>query len=381
MADSKPAASFVMAGGGTGGHVIPALAVARELRAHGHSVRFIGTQKGIEAKLVPAAGFPIEWIEIGGLNRVGLKRMIESLAELPWSIWQAARILDRAKPVAVFSTGGFVAGPVLLAALWKKIPVVVMEPNAVPGFTHRKLAQYVAQALVSFPETRQWFPGRNTEVTGLPVRGEFFEVSPKPLGETATVLITGGSQGSRTLNVAAEESWPLWKEASEKLASNQGPVKRIRLVLQTGKRGFDELKPKFEKAKEAGEVSGEIHSFLDGMAEAFREADLVVSRAGMGAVSELSAAGKPSILIPLPTAADQHQLRNAEAMERAGAARLVLDSEMNGKRLVEEVMRLLEDPGKLREMGKAARGFAKPGAARRAAEVLESYIPGEGRAG
>lgn len=381
MADSKPAASFVMAGGGTGGHVIPALAVARELRERGHSVRFIGTQKGIEAKLVPAAGFPIEWIEIGGLNRVGVKRMVETLAELPWSIWQAARALDRAKPVAVFSTGGFVAGPVLLAALWKKIPVVVMEPNAVPGFTHRKLAQYVAQALVSFPETRQWFPGRNTEVTGLPVRGEFFEVSPKPLGETATVLITGGSQGSRTLNVAAEESWPLWKEASEKWASNPGPVKRIRLVLQTGKRGFDELKPKFEKAKEAGAVSGEIHSFLDGMVEAFREADLVVSRAGMGAVSELSAAGKPSILIPLPTAADQHQLRNAEAMERAGAARLVLDGEMNGKRLVEEVSRLLEDPGKLQEMAKAARGFAKPGAAKRAADVLESHIPTPRRAG
>src|SRR5947209_10218779 len=141
--------TFVMAGGGTGGHVMPALAVARELRARGHSVRFVGTQRGIEAKLVPAENFPIEWIEIGGLKSVGFRKTMSSLAELPWSIWTAGRILDRAKPAAVFSTGGFVAGPVLLAALWKRIPVVVMEPNAVPGFTHRKLARFVARALVS----------------------------------------------------------------------------------------------------------------------------------------------------------------------------------------------------------------------------------------
>jgi UDP-N-acetylglucosamine--N-acetylmuramyl-(pentapeptide) pyrophosphoryl-undecaprenol N-acetylglucosamine transferase len=147
----KEPASFVMAGGGTGGHVIPALAVARELRLRGHTVRFIGTRRGIEAKLVPAADFPIDWIEIGGLNCVGLRRMITSLAELPWSVFEAARALDRARPVtAVFSTGGYVAGPVLLAALWKRVPVVVMEPNAVPGFTHRKLARFISKALVSF---------------------------------------------------------------------------------------------------------------------------------------------------------------------------------------------------------------------------------------
>ena len=143
--------TFVMAGGGTGGHVIPALAVARELRARGHAVHFIGTRRGLEAKLVPAENFPIEWIEIGGLNRVGLRRTLSTLAELPCSVWQAARMLDRIGPAAVFSTGGYVAGPVLLAALWKRLPVVVMEPNAMPGFTHRRLARFVSRALVSFP--------------------------------------------------------------------------------------------------------------------------------------------------------------------------------------------------------------------------------------
>jgi UDP-N-acetylglucosamine--N-acetylmuramyl-(pentapeptide) pyrophosphoryl-undecaprenol N-acetylglucosamine transferase len=344
--------TFVMAGGGTGGHVIPALAVARELRARGHTLLFIGTRRGMESKLVPAENFPIEWIEIGGLKRVGFRQTLTTLAELPWSVWQAARMLERANPAAVFSTGGFVAGPVLLAALWKRLPVAVMEPNAVPGFTHRKLARFVSRALVSFPETARWFP--KAEVTGMPVREEFFALPPKPRGKTLTVLITGGSQGSRTLNRAVEESWPLW------------PKGTVRLLHQTGAAALAGIEPRFRAAG----VDGEITAFLSDMPRAFAEADLVVSRAGMGAVSELAAAGKPSILVPLPTASDQHQLRNAEAFEKAGAARLVTDAEMNGARLVDEVTRLTEG-GSLESMSQAARSFAKPGAARRAAEILE----------
>ena len=354
--DSKPA-SFVMAGGGTGGHVMPALAVARELRARGHAVRFIGTRRGLEAKLVPGEGFPIEWVEIGGLNRVGLRKALVTLAELPFSVWTASRMLDRDRPAAVFSMGGFVAGPVLLAALWKRVPVVVMEPNAIPGFTHRKLARFVARALVSFPETAKWFPAAVTEVTGLPVRKEFFAISPKPSGGKLTVLITGGSQGSRTLNRAARESWPLWG----------GTL--VRIIHQTGPSAYEELAAGFR----ASGIDGEISAFLPDMPAAFAAADIVISRAGMSTVSELAAAGKPSILVPLPTAADQHQLRNAEAMERIGAARMVLDAEFNGQRLVEEVSRMARDPELLKAMGNAARSFAKPGAAHRAAEVLESF--------
>src|SRR5215471_4753560 len=200
-------ATFIMAGGGTGGHVIPALAVARELRARSHSVRFIGTRRGMESKLVPSDHFPIEWIEIGGLKRVGLRETLSSLAELPRSVLAAMRMLDRAAPSAVFSTGGYVAGPVLLAAILKRLPVVVMEPNAVPGFTHRRLARFVTRALVSFPETMRWFPRGRAEVTGLPVREELFAIPPKEPVKPLTLLITGGSQGSRTLNRAAQESW------------------------------------------------------------------------------------------------------------------------------------------------------------------------------
>ena len=344
-----------MAGGGTGGHVFPALAVARELRARGHYVLFVGVRRGLEAKLVPAENFPIEWIEIGGLNRVGFRQTVATLADLPFSVWQAARILDRATPTAVFSMGGFVAGPVLLAAVGKRIPIVAMEPNAIPGFTHRHLARFFTRALLSFPEAERWFPKGRTEITGLPIRREFFAVSAKPRGEPLTVLITGGSQGSRTLNRAAEESWPLWERG------------RVRLIHQTGALMYRELAEKFSAANAAGEIM----EFIADMPGAFAQADIVVSRSGMGAVSEVAAAGKPSILVPFPAASDQHQLRNAEAFERAGAARLVLDQDLTGTRLVDEVMLLANHPGLLETMSAAARAFAKPEAAERAADVLE----------
>jgi UDP-N-acetylglucosamine--N-acetylmuramyl-(pentapeptide) pyrophosphoryl-undecaprenol N-acetylglucosamine transferase len=309
----------------------------------------------MEAKLVPPEGFPIEWIETGALKRVGWRQTLATLSGMPGGVWQAARILDRVRPNAIFSMGGYVAGPVLLAALWKSIPVAMMEPNAVPGFTHRRLARYAARALVSFEETARWFPRGRTEVTGLPIREEFFSVPPKQPGNTVTVLITGGSQGSRTLNRAAEESWPLWKMNS------------IRLLHQTGAGMYPELSSRF---LESG-LEGEISPFISDMPSAFAEADLVVSRAGMGAVSELAAAGKPSILVPFPGASDDHQLHNARALEKIGAARLVFDAEMTGPGLVKEVSRLVADPVALGQMGASARAFAKPGAARRAAEILE----------
>jgi UDP-N-acetylglucosamine--N-acetylmuramyl-(pentapeptide) pyrophosphoryl-undecaprenol N-acetylglucosamine transferase len=365
---AQQSTTFVMAGGGTGGHVIPAIAVARELRERGHQVRFIGTQRGIESRLVPAADFPIDWIVIGGLKRVGLLKTLETLAELPLSVWQASRMLDRVSPAAVFSMGGYVAGPVLLAALWKRIPVVVMEPNAIPGFTHRKLARFVARALVSFPETLRWFPAQQVQLTGLPVRDQFFQISPRARGDIITILITGGSQGSLTLNRAAQESWSLWGAALKDT--------RIRLIHQTGLVPHKEIAEMFR----ASGVEGEVHPFLKDMPAAFAEADLIVSRAGMGAVSELAAAGKPSILIPLPTASDQHQLRNAQALEQAGATRLVLDSEWTGERFVREVASLLGESGRLEKMSTAVRAFAKPDAARKAADVLETFALQKGAA-
>jgi UDP-N-acetylglucosamine--N-acetylmuramyl-(pentapeptide) pyrophosphoryl-undecaprenol N-acetylglucosamine transferase len=346
---------FVMAGGGTGGHVIPAIAVAREVCRMGYRVLFVGTERGVEGKLVPAAGFKLEKISVGGIKNLGLATRIVSL----WRLMnETAGLIARFaewKPAAVFSMGGYVAGPPVLAALLRRVPVVVMEPNAVPGFTNRRIAPWVKRALISFDETARFFPEGRTELTGLPVREEFFSVKKKD-GDDFTVLITGGSQGSRTLNEAGRQSWPLFSAAGL----------RLRFIHQTGTAMYESIAAGF---RESG-LRGEIAPFIPDMAAAFAQADLVVCRAGAGAVSELAAAGKPSILIPFPFAADQHQLKNAEAFERAGAARMSLDRDWNGRRLFDYVSELYQARQRLDEMGECARKLAHPGAARKAARIL-----------
>jgi UDP-N-acetylglucosamine--N-acetylmuramyl-(pentapeptide) pyrophosphoryl-undecaprenol N-acetylglucosamine transferase len=348
--------TFFMAGGGTGGHVIPAIAVARELQSRGHQPIFIGTQTGFEAKLVPQAGFALEFIEIGGLMRVGLAQTIRTLTQLPAGFFRAIRFFQQYRPKAIFSMGGYVAGPVVLAALSRRLPVVIMEPNAMPGLTNRQMGRFVSRALVSFEESKRYFPSGKTEITGLPVRPEFFELTPKQRSIPITILITGGSRGSRTLNESARASWPYFKNEN------------IRLVHQTGTDAYESLATDFAKSG----VKGELMPFISDMVSAFAQADLIVCRSGAGAVAELGAAGKPAVLVPFPYAADDHQLRNAEAFQHAGAASLILDREMSGRRLYDEVMTLIAEPGRLEAMGQRARTFAHPNAAQRAADILES---------
>jgi UDP-N-acetylglucosamine--N-acetylmuramyl-(pentapeptide) pyrophosphoryl-undecaprenol N-acetylglucosamine transferase len=344
-----------MAGGGTGGHVIPALAVARELRSRGYEVYFVGTERGVESRMVPADGFPIEYVQLGGLKNVGLMTKVSSLLGLLRGTWTQFRRFSARRPGAVFSMGGYVAGPPVLAALLHGIPLVVMEPNAVPGFTNRHIARWVKRALISFQETARYFPAGRAEVTGRPVREEFFAIPAKPAESTLTVLITGGSQGSRTLNLAARDSWPRFKSAGTP----------VRLIHQTGALMFDELKQGWENAG----LDGEISAFISDMPAAFARADLIVCRSG-GTVSEIAAARKPSVMIPFPFAADQHQLRNAEAFQRAGACRLFLDKDWNGERMFQVTAELIENRAQLSAMGEAAGKLAKRGAASRAADIL-----------
>ena len=353
--EGRKGSLFVMAGGGTGGHAIPAIAVAREVTRMGHEVLFVGTERGVENRLVPAAGFRLEKIRVGGLKNLGIATRISSLWRLlSETAAQFSRFAEW-KPAAVFSMGGYVAGPPVLAALIRRVPVVVMEPNAVPGATNRWCAKWVKRALVNFEETTRFFPPGRTELTGLPVREEFFHLPEKAAGEF-TILITGGSQGSRTLNEAARQAWPLFREANLP----------IRLLHQTGSPMYAQLSAEFCQTG----LSGEVSEFIADMPAAFAQADLIVCRAGAGALSELAAAGKPSILIPFPFAADQHQLKNAEAFERAGAARLSLDKDWNAQKFFEAVRDLHQDPAALKAMGDSARKLAHPGAARRAAEIL-----------
>lgn len=342
---------FVMAGGGTGGHVVPLIAVARELKKRGHDVLFIGTKAGFEAKLVPDSGFPIEWIEIGGLKRVGLARTIATALQLPSSVLRSMKLLDGA--AAVFSMGGYVAGPVMVAAAMKRTPLIVMEPNAMPGLTNRWLGKPAHKVLLSFREAADHFRPEQVEFTGLPVRAEFFSIPAKQPGEELSVLITGGSRGSQKINAAVRNAWPQLKNMS------------IWIRHQTGSVEYDTIAKAFA---ESG-VRGEVVPFIKDMPAAFAEADVVVCRSGAGAVAELAAAGKPSILIPFPFAADDHQLRNAEALAKPGAARLLLDKDLDADKLVSELRQM--DPPALRAMSEAARAFAHPGAAERAASLLE----------
>jgi UDP-N-acetylglucosamine--N-acetylmuramyl-(pentapeptide) pyrophosphoryl-undecaprenol N-acetylglucosamine transferase len=347
--------TFLMAGGGTGGHVIPALAVARELKRRGHEAFFVGTERGLEAKLVPPEGFRLEKIEIGALNQVSLRRKLSTLAQLPFTTLGCAGFAGEAS--AVFSMGGYVAGPPVMAALLRRVPVVVMEPNAVPGFTNRIIGRFVSRALISFPETAGRFAPGRAELTGLPVRTEFFAIPPKPRGPVFQVLVTGGSQGSRSLNRAGLESWPLFRQSG--LA--------VRIVHQSGPGAFEQMREAFQ----ASGLEGEVVPFIQDMPGAFAGADLIVCRSGAGAVSELAAAGKPSVLVPFPHAADDHQTHNAEALARAGAGQMLRDAELTGESLFAAVQKLADAGGGLERMGAAARQFARPGAAARAAEILE----------
>jgi UDP-N-acetylglucosamine--N-acetylmuramyl-(pentapeptide) pyrophosphoryl-undecaprenol N-acetylglucosamine transferase len=347
---------FVMAGGGTGGHVIPAIAVAREIEKLGYAALFVGTARGVESRLVPGAGFRLELIRVGGIKGLGLARRVSSAFRLAAETLSQIRKFADWRPAAVFSMGGYVAGPPVLAALMRGVPLVVMEPNAVPGFTNRRIARWVKRALISFEETRRYFPEGRTEVTGLPVRDEFFRLPARPEPGTMTILITGGSQGSRTLNNAARESWKHFQASGL-------PVK---IIHQTGTKMYEELAREFAAAG----LQGEMKPFIGDMPAAFAQADLVVCRSGAGAVSELAAAGKPSILVPFPFAADNHQLRNAQVFERAGAAILSLDSEWTGERFFAAVREFYQDHARLESMSEAARKLAHPGAAKRAAQIL-----------
>jgi UDP-N-acetylglucosamine--N-acetylmuramyl-(pentapeptide) pyrophosphoryl-undecaprenol N-acetylglucosamine transferase len=306
----------------------------------------------MESTLVPAAAFPIDWIEISGLKRVGFGKALTAFARLPQSVFASRAILRLRSASAVFSMGGYVAAPVMTAARMLGLPMTIMEPNAVPGVTNRRLGRLARKVLVTFEETARYFPRTRVEVTGLPVRQEFFAIPTRPPSARLTVLVTGGSQGSRTLNTACEQAWPALRES------------HIRLIHQTGAAHYESIASRFSTSG----VDGEVVPFISDMPKTFSDVDVVVCRSGAGAVSELAAAGKPSILVPFPFAADDHQAKNAQALEHIGAARLVRDQDFNGERLMAELQSLT--PETLESMSAAARRFAKPGAAKRAAELL-----------
>lgn len=344
----------ILAGGGTGGHVIPALAIAHELRArHNAEVEFVGTARGIETRLVPKAGYELRLIDVGKLKGMSLATRLRTLFNLPMGIVKAWGILRDFTPDVVIGVGGYASGPAMLAAALSGVPTMVFEPNIVPGFANRIMAPLVGGAAVHFPETEHYF--RRTYVTGVPVRREFFEVPPRPNGEPPSLLVFGGSQGARAINQVVSDS----------LTALMQRVPGLHIVHQTGEHDYNEAQAAYLHAG----IPAEVSPFIDKMPEAFARADLLVCRSGASTVAEITAAGKPAVFVPFPKAADDHQRRNAEALAARGAAMLVPESELSSARLVEVIAILMEDRARLRQMGEEARKLAHPHAAEEIADL------------
>jgi UDP-N-acetylglucosamine--N-acetylmuramyl-(pentapeptide) pyrophosphoryl-undecaprenol N-acetylglucosamine transferase len=353
---------ILMVASGTGGHIFPALVVAEELRARSaaggsYEIQFLGTGRGLEARLIPAAGFPLRTVSAAGLKGIGGWRRMRNLLVLPRSTIETGMVLGRFRPDVVVGLGGYVAGPAMLEAALAGIPTLLIEPNAIPGFTNRILGPVVRSAVVGFAETAGHY-GAKAVVTGHAVRREFYAVPPREHVPPFTVLILGGSQGSSAINDCVVRSLPLFRKWDEP----------PRFLHQTGEREYNAVRQAYQ---ESG-VSAEVVTFIEDVPGAFARADLVISRAGANSVAELAAAGKAAVLIPFPGAADQHQLGNARALERAGGARIIEQRDLTPERLVAEVGDLLGAPQRLKEMEKAARSLARPDAAARIADLVES---------
>ena len=338
----------VMAGGGTGGHVIPALAIAERLRSkYGAEVLFIGTARGIETRLVPAAGYNLRLVQVGALKNVSALTRLKTGIALPRAILESWRILSEYRAQVVIGVGGYASGPAMLSASLSSIPTLAFEPNVVPGFANRVVAPMVSAAAVHFRETCHYF--RRCSVTGVPVRAEFFRISDRPRDSRPTLLVFGGSQGAHAINAVTIES----------LKALQREVPGLLIIHQVGERDYNDAQAAYLRA----EVAAEVYPFIENMPEAFARADLLVCRSGASTVAEVTAAGKPAILIPFPRAADDHQTRNAEALTRAGAALLIPERELTGERLVSTASELLRDRARLEGMGRAAATLAHPNAA------------------
>lgn len=349
---------LLIAGGGTGGHVFPALAIAREWLSRGgeREVVLVGTQRGIEMKLVLAAGLPLETIRVAGLKGKGGFTLLKNLATLGSGLSDAFGVLRRHKPVAAFGVGGYAAGPMMLATWLRGIPNVIFEPNAAPGFTNKVLAHLAKKIATGYAvSARAW--GEKAVVTGNPVRKEFFDIQPRRPEKPFRLLVTGGSQGARPVNRA-------FIEAAGLLAQRKG---EMQIVHQTGERDYNDVCSAYAKHG----IDVEVLPFLSNMPERFAWADMIVCRAGAITAAEVAAAGRAAIFIPFGAATDSHQLRNAQEMTVVGAGRLIAEPELSPERLTKEIFSLVDQPGVIENISKKARSLAHPHAAREIVDLVE----------
>jgi UDP-N-acetylglucosamine--N-acetylmuramyl-(pentapeptide) pyrophosphoryl-undecaprenol N-acetylglucosamine transferase len=347
---------LMIAGGGTGGHLFPGVAIAEELRAqHPDAViRFVGTTRGIEARVLPELGWDHEFIEVSGLKTVGALGALRGLLRLPRALWQARRVVKRFAPDAVIGVGGYASGPIVLMARLRGVATAICEQNSIPGLTNKILGRVVRRVFLAFAESQRFFKPRKLSLVGNPVRRDLLArllaAAPDvPADRPRHVLVCGGSLGAVKVNELAAD-------ALIALAAD-GP---LTIVHQTGQQGHDATVARYQAAG----VAADCRVFIKDMAAEYQRADLIVSRAGATTVAELAIAGKPAIFIPYPFAADNHQELNAREMADAGAALMFRQADLTGPLLADALRPLLADPARRAQMGDAMKRLARPEAAR-----------------
>jgi UDP-N-acetylglucosamine--N-acetylmuramyl-(pentapeptide) pyrophosphoryl-undecaprenol N-acetylglucosamine transferase len=355
---------MLIAGGGTGGHVFPGVALAEEVvtRHPDNDVVFVGTSRGLEARVVPAVGFPIELIDVRGLKGKGFLRMLAHALLLPRAFLQCWRILLRWNPDIVVGVGGYASGPVVLAAWVLRIPTAVQEQNAVAGFTNRVLGRFVQAAFTAFPETGRYFRRPKVYQLGNPIRRELLDnyIQPSQAHDKLRLLVFGGSQGAHALNMRVIEALPHLADLRD----------RIEVVHQTGARDREAV----EKGYRACGFAPDVREFITDMSDAYARSDLVVCRAGATTLAELTVCKKASILVPFPAAADNHQVMNAKSLVDAGAAVMIEERDLTGELLAHQIRAILTHPERQEQMSRAAGRLGSPQAAREIADVCTDLV-------
>lgn len=354
----------IIAGGGTGGHLFPGIALAEEVvtRHHANDVLFVGTARGLEARVVPKSGFKLELIDATGVKGRGIAGLIGGLLRVPKALLQSVKILREYGPDVVVGVGGYASFPVVLAAALLGIPTAVQEQNALPGLTNRILGKLVRAVFVSFDEASRFFPRGKTQNVGNPIRKALMEnfLRPQARHDRFKILIFGGSQGAHAINVAAVE-------AMKPLADLRA---RIEILHQTGARDIEATRKGYADAG----VNAQVVEFIDDMSAAYAASDLVICRSGATTLAELTCCKKAAVLIPFPFAADNHQEVNARSLVDKGAARMILQSELTGESLGAVVRELIENPEKREKMERAAGALGRPEAAKEIADVCVQMV-------
>lgn len=358
---------LIVAGGGTGGHLFPGIAVADEVRRRGGEVLFVGTERGLEKRVVPAAGYPLELLPVSGLKRVGLRAKVRGLLRLPGAFLRSWSVLRRFRPDVVLGVGGYASGPLVMTAALLGYATAIQEQNSIPGFTNRILGKVVRAVLVAFEEAGRRFAAERCVLVGNPVRRAFVEsavaagaAAPGQARSQPHILVVGGSQGARAVNDLVAAALPILKQRG--LAPT--------VLHQTGEADLERTRGLYQSH---GVTDGvRVQSFIDDMVSAYREADLVIGRAGALTLAEMAVVGCPALLVPLPTAADDHQTRNARALEALGAARVLIQAETTPTSLADELAALLSDPARLDRMRSSMKAAARPRAAEDIVDRLQS---------